>query len=99
ARIKAIRHCPASNVTRECSVPELPTGNAVIGQSGGPTAVLNQSLPGVSKGLKASLAASGKAKTIYGMRHGVRGLVKAGTEGLVDLANIDKGKLATMART
>ena len=80
-------------------MPDLPTGNAVIGQSGGPTAVINQSLVGVIEGLKAGLAASGKVKTIYGMRHGVRGLVKAGTEGLVDLTVIDKVRLETIART
>ncbi len=80
-------------------MPDLPTGNAVIGQSGGPTAVINQSLVGVIEGLKTGLASSGKVKTIYGMRHGVRGLVKAGTEGLVDLTSIDKTKLETIART
>jgi len=80
-------------------VPDLPTGNAVIGQSGGPTAVINQSLVGVIEGLKVGLAASGKVKSIYGMRHGVRGLVKAGTEGMVDLTFIDKARLETIART
>jgi 6-phosphofructokinase 1 len=80
-------------------VPELPTGNAAIGQSGGPTAVINQSLVGIIEGLKTGLAASGKVKTIYGMRHGVRGLVKAGTEGLVDLTGIDKARLEAIART
>ena len=40
----------------------LTTGNAVIGQSGGPTAVINQSLAGVVEGLNAGLAASGKVK-------------------------------------
>src|SRR5262245_54314609 len=77
----------------------LPTGNAVIGQSGGPTAVINQSLAGVVEGLKASLVASGKVKDIFGMRHGVRGLVKAANEGLVDLTGIDKAKLEVIART
>ena len=80
-------------------MPDLPTGNAVIGQSGGPTAVINQSLVGVVEGLKVGLAASGKVKTIYGMRHGVRGLVKSGAEGLVDLTFIDKATLETIART
>ena len=71
----------------------------MIGQSGGPTAVINQSLVGVIEGLKVGLAASGKVKSIYGMRHGVRGLVKAGTEGMVDLTFIDKARLETIART
>ena len=80
-------------------MPDLPTGNAVIGQSGGPTAVINQSLVGVIEGLKVGLAASGKVKSIYGMRHGVRGLVKPGTEGLTDLTGVDKARLETIART
>ncbi|HEX7532022.1 MAG TPA: 6-phosphofructokinase, partial [Methyloceanibacter sp.] len=78
---------------------DLLTGNAVIGQSGGPTAVINQSLAGVVEGLGAGLVASGKVKRILGMRHGVRGLVKAGGDGLVDLTGIDKAKLEAVART
>jgi 6-phosphofructokinase len=80
-------------------VTDLLTGNAVIGQSGGPTAVINQSLAGVVEGLGAGLVASGKVKRILGMRHGVRGLVKAGGDGLVDLTGIDKAKLEAVART
>jgi len=80
-------------------VPDLVSGNAVIGQSGGPTAVINQSLTGVVEGLRATLAASGKVERIFGMRHGVRGLVKPGQEGLVDLTEIDKAKLEAIART
>ena len=76
----------------------LATGNAVIGQSGGPTAVINQSLAGVVEGLNAGLAASGKVKRIFGTRHGVRGLVKPGSEGLLDLTSIDKAKLEAVAR-
>jgi 6-phosphofructokinase 1 len=80
-------------------VPDLPSGNAAIGQSGGPTAVINQSLAGVVEGLKAGLAASGKVKRILGMRHGVRGLVKSGSDGLVDLTGINAAKLEAIART
>jgi len=80
-------------------VPDLVSGNAVIGQSGGPTAVINQSLAGVIEGLRAGLAASGQVKRIFGMRHGVRGLVKPGTDGLLDLTKIDKAKLEAVART
>ena len=35
-------------------MPDLVAGNAVIGQSGGPTAVINQSLVGVVEGLRAA---------------------------------------------
>jgi 6-phosphofructokinase 1 len=80
-------------------VPELVTGNAVIGQSGGPTAVINQSLAGLVEGLQAGLASSGKVKRILGMRHGVRGLVKEGDCGLVELTAIDKAKLEAIAAT
>ncbi len=80
-------------------MPELLSGNAVIGQSGGPTAVINQSLAGVVEGLRLGLAASGKVGRIFGMRHGVRGLVKPGAEGLFDLTQIDKAKIEAVART
>ncbi len=78
---------------------DLVSGNAVIGQSGGPTAVINQSLAGVIEGLKTGLCASGKVKHILGMRHGVRGLVKGGADGLVDLTGIDAERLERIART
>jgi 6-phosphofructokinase 1 len=55
-------------------VSDLPTGNAAIGQSGGPTAVINQSLAGVVEDLQGGLVASGTVKQILGMRHGVRGI-------------------------
>jgi 6-phosphofructokinase len=53
-------------------------GNAVIAQSGGPTAVINQSLVGVVEGLRGA----GSIGTIYGSRHGVRGMV---SDQFVDL--------------
>jgi 6-phosphofructokinase 1 len=80
-------------------VPDLVSGNAVIGQSGGPTAVINQSLAGVIEGLRAGLAASGKVDRIFGMRHGVRGLIKSSADGLLDLSALDKAKLEAIART
>src|SRR4249920_1169254 len=63
---------------RRGSVADLVSGNVAIGQSGGPTAVINQSLVGVIEGLKAGLCAGGHVKRILGMRHGVRGIVKPG---------------------
>jgi 6-phosphofructokinase 1 len=80
-------------------VPDLLSGNAAIGQSGGPTAVINQSLVGVVEGLRAGLAASGQVKRIFGMRHGVRGLVKPGADGLLDLGGINKARLEAIGRT
>ena len=78
---------------------DLVSGNAAIGQSGGPTAVINQSLVGVIEGLKTSLCATGQVKRVLGMRHGVRGLVKAGEDGLVDLTSIPADRLERLART
>jgi 6-phosphofructokinase 1 len=80
-------------------VPDLASGNAAIGQSGGPTAVINQSLVGVVEGLKTGLGASGKVKRIFGMRHGVRGIVRCGDDGLVDLISIPADRLEWLAST
>jgi 6-phosphofructokinase 1 len=46
-------------------------GNAVIGQSGGPTSVINQSLVGVIQEAKKA----GHIDKLLGARHGVRGIV------------------------
>jgi len=70
----------------------LPKGNALIGQSGGPTAVINQSLVGVLEGLRRIPA----VKKVYGMRHGVNGLVKG---QVVDLSKARPAVLAKVART
>ena len=80
-------------------MPDLVSGNAVIGQSGGPTAVINQSLVGIIEGLKLGLGKTGHVKRVLGMRHGVRGLVKGGEDGLVDLTSIPADRLNRIART
>ncbi len=46
-------------------------GNAIVGQSGGPTSVINASLVGVFK-----TARDGGCKKIYGMRNGIEGLLE-----------------------
>ncbi len=46
-------------------------GNVIVGQSGGPTAVINSSLAGVYKTAK-DLG----AKKVYGMRHGIQGFLQ-----------------------
>ncbi len=53
-------------------------GNLVVGQSGGPTAVVNASLAGVVREALQHDVITG----IYGMRHGIEGLIH---EDLVDL--------------
>ena len=52
-------------------------GNVVVGQSGGPTAVINSSVAGVYVGAKAQ-----GAKHVYGMIHGIEGFLQ---DKLVDL--------------
>lgn len=60
-------------------------GNVIVGQSGGPTAVINSSLVGVYKTAK-----DRGAKKVYGMLHGVQGLLE---ERVVDLADHIKNDL------
>lgn len=57
-------------------------GNAVVGQSGGPTAAINATLAGVIRGVKEGVH-GGCIKTLYGMRNGVEGLLE---ERLIDLS-------------
>ncbi len=76
---------------------QLIEGNAVIGQSGGPTAVINQSLVGVVEGLLAEGAGhfGNPVKRVLGMRHGVTGLTKG---QLVDLSDKTQAELDAVAR-
>jgi 6-phosphofructokinase 1 len=67
-------------------------GNAVIGQSGGPTAVINQSLVGVVETLKGSKS----IPRILGAHHGVAGIVK---EDFINLSDVDKKTLDAVAGT
>ena len=57
-------------------------GNAVVGQSGGPTAAINATLAGVIRGVKDVNVHGGAIGTLYGMRNGVEGLLE---ERLIDL--------------
>jgi 6-phosphofructokinase 1 len=66
--------------------------NAVVGQSGGPTAVINQSLVGVIEAVR-------KTKVIgklLGARHGVRGIIN---QDFIDLDAVDKAMLERVADT
>ena len=49
-------------------------GNVIVGQSGGPTSVINSSLAGVYK-----TAIDRGAKKVYGMLHGIKGLLDGQT--------------------
>lgn len=71
---------------------DLPRGNAAIGQSGGPTAVINQTLYAVVMALRQFRP----VRRILGMRHGVNGLVR---DQVVDLTRTSAGHLLAVART
>ena len=57
-------------------------GNIIVGQSGGPTAVINSSLAGVF-----SAAKELGVKKIYGMHHGIQGFL---AEDIVDMSEYVK---------
>ena len=68
------------------------SNNVVIGQSGGPTAVINQSLVGCVEGL----LGSSKVGKIFGARHGVAGIIK---KDFVELQDATQDKLNRVAET
>ncbi len=68
------------------------TGNAVIGQSGGPTAVINQSLAGVIEQVRNAP----HIKKLLGARHGVRGIIN---DQFIDLSNVPPDLLGRIADT
>jgi ATP-dependent phosphofructokinase / diphosphate-dependent phosphofructokinase len=67
-------------------------GNAVIGQSGGPTAVINQSLVGVVEELRKH----GHVNRLLGARHGVKGIVN---EQFIELNDVPDDLLGRIAKT
>jgi ATP-dependent phosphofructokinase / diphosphate-dependent phosphofructokinase len=67
-------------------------GNAVVGQAGGPTVVINQSLVGVIE----EAQKCPHIKNLLGARHGVRGIVR---EQFFDLNRQPKSMLELVART
>jgi 6-phosphofructokinase 1 len=73
-------------------MPGTLSGNAVIGQSGGPTSVINQSLVGVVQEAKKA----GHIKELFGSRHGVRGIVN---EDFIALKNAPDDLLERIAQT
>jgi len=71
---------------------KAPRGNALIGQSGGPTCVINQSLVGIVEAAKASASIA----NVYGALHGIKGVLEG---KLVDLGRESKTTLENVART
>ena len=72
-------------------------GNAVVGQSGGPTAAINATLSGVIRGAL-DAKQKGIIGTLYGMRNGIEGFLR---EDLVDLFKTfeDVSDLGTLEAT
>lgn len=70
-------------------------GNAIVGQSGGPTAAINATLAGVIRGALAHSDIIGK---IYGMKNGIEGFLK---ENIIDLSFVcsDEENLSTLELT
>ena len=73
-------------------------GNAIVGQSGGPTAAINATLAGVIRGTIAEAKDGGCIKTLYGMRNGIEGMLK---EDLVDLTKLfaNENDIVTLEHT
>ena len=69
-----------------------PRGNALIGQSGGPTCVINQSLVGLIEAAREA----GEIENVYGAVHGIDGVLK---ENLIDLGRESQETLEAVART
>jgi len=67
-------------------------GNALIGQSGGPTSVINSSLAGVIRGAKSS----SKISSVYGMNYGIEGFMQ---EKVLDLSGQPEHILDGLRRT
>jgi ATP-dependent phosphofructokinase / diphosphate-dependent phosphofructokinase len=84
-----VTHLPASGRLRGVSQPRA----LVVGQSGGPTAVINRSLAGI---IRAALAAEGQIGPIIGLRHGVEGLLGG---QFADLRRQSPGFLDALAET
>lgn len=68
----------------------MSSGKILVAQSGGPTAVFNQSLVGVALDARRFQ----NVKRVYGARHGVRGIVN---ENLVDLTQETSHNLEAVA--
>ncbi|MBN1975277.1 MAG: 6-phosphofructokinase [Sedimentisphaerales bacterium] len=70
----------------------FPKANAVVGQSGGPTGVINASLVGVIEEVKKYP----QIEKIYGAVHAVAGMVK---DDFIDLSKLSKKTLETVAQS
>ncbi len=69
-----------------------PRGNALIGQSGGPTCVINQSLVGIVE----EAQKSGQIDRVFGALHGIQGVLD---DRLIDLGRESAATLEAVANT
>ncbi|MCA8998393.1 MAG: diphosphate--fructose-6-phosphate 1-phosphotransferase [Planctomycetaceae bacterium] len=67
-------------------------GNALIGQSGGPTSVINSSLVGVVE----TALKSSKIGNVFGMQFGIEGVLE---NRLIDFSSVDPSVLKALQRT
>ncbi len=67
-------------------------GNALVGQSGGPTCVINQSLVGIVEACRDS----DSVRSVYGALHGIQGILD---ENLIDLGAETRENLEAVALT
>jgi 6-phosphofructokinase 1 len=70
-------------------------GNAIVGQSGGPTAAINATLAGVIRGVK---DVPDIIPTLFGMRNGIEGFLEERIVNLTDLF-ADKNDIKTLELT
>ena len=78
-------------------------GNAIVGQSGGPTSAINATLAGVIRG--AAEAGASTIPTLFGMRNGIEGVIRGeyvnltelvcGEEALYDLSHTPAAALGS----
>lgn len=73
-------------------------GNAVVGQSGGPTSAINATLAGVIEG---TLSKEGRQAigTLYGMRNGIDGLLLENLVNLTEIFTEDESRIETLKLT
>ncbi len=72
-------------------------GNAVVGQSGGPTAAINATLSGVIRGAL-NARKEGIIENLYGMRYGIEGFLNENMVNLFDIFS-DEEDLKTLEAT
>jgi len=89
--MKLLNHTLDFSLYIKTGVEQVSAGKAVIGQSGGPTAVINKSLVGfINEAIKRDF------DEILGARYGLSGMLN---EDFVDLSNLSESQLYGIAKT